>query len=547
MAIAGQVAGAIRAGGAFVEIGGDTKALDNALTRAGRKLRSFALKLAGFGAGATGLGLGILIPIKRAVDEAATYGDTIAKMSQRTGIGQRTLFELGHAADLAGASIGDVEMAIRLMQRAIFDAKNGSAQILEAFEAININPESLAGLDPAEQFETIAEGLRRISDDGTRAAVAMKLFGRSGTSLLPLIKMGAKGIAEARVEAHRLGIVMSDELSAASEEYLDNLERLRKAHLGIKITIFNVLGPGIDALVRGITTVLVRLRVWMDRNRALVQFLAKLGAVLTIVGGAALAIAAIITVLSFIAAPLGIVVALVLALATALGFTGKGLEKFKEQFREFLKTNDLEKAFFLLKAVAGFLLKGFLAKAQAFWISFKMWGLQTIGDLMAWFENALNRLLIKGVGVLEKIGLLSKDKADQIRADLSTPAANPFQDQINAMRGQRLRAQSTAVISFLAARGAGKALIDEVKRFFGNLEPDLTNARNRLGGGGAGGLLTQVPKVEGVTGVIGGMDIREQLGGFSVQREQLNQLRGIKGVLDRIRENTEDNEGAVFT
>lgn len=546
MALGGNIAGAIRAGGAFVEIGGNTGPLDNALTRAGRKLRSFALKVAGFGAGSTALGLGILIPIKRAIEESATLGDQFAKMSRRTGIGVETLSELGHAANLAGSSIANVETSIRLMQRAMFDAKRGSAEIGGAFKTIGLDPVAMEGMPPEQQFEAIAEGIRGIKDSSTRAAVAMKLFGRSGTSLLPLIDMGAEGIREARIEAHRLGITFDTELAAASEETIDNMARLSGSIMGIKNTIAKILGPAFNAFLKQMTTIIVRIRVWMDKNRGLVQFLAKLGVVLTVVGGAALALAAIITVLSLIAAPLGVILALMAALATATGLTSKGWEKLKQVAADFIKNNGLEGAVKSLKEMGKFLLKGFLSKAKEFWIGFKIWGLTVIGDLLAAFENGFNKMMINFINTLEGAGLVSDWQAYHMRTAFNEKAYNPFEDQIESLTGKKNKAKGESKLNFLLAKLAGLGFVGEIKKFFAGLEPDVSNALARMAGSGAGGgIMSQVPAAAGIAGVIGGMDIREQLGGFSIQREQLNELRGIKGELTRIRENTDD-DGGVF-
>ena len=68
---------------------------------------------------------------------------------------------------------------------------------------------------------------RRIMMLGT-AALALEVFGRSGTGLLPMFAQGAAGIERLQAEARRLGLMMSGEDARAAEQFNDTLDALWK-------------------------------------------------------------------------------------------------------------------------------------------------------------------------------------------------------------------------------------------------------------------------------------------------------------------------------
>src|SRR5678810_883649 len=107
----------VKAGGAYVELSIRDKTTQS-LNRAAGKLRAFAGGVKTFSVAAGALssfvtGLGVV----RTVKAFADMGSEIHDMSQRTGLAADNLSELKYAADQTGTSIGEVEKALRFMQK----------------------------------------------------------------------------------------------------------------------------------------------------------------------------------------------------------------------------------------------------------------------------------------------------------------------------------------------------------------------------------------------------------------------------------------------
>lgn len=167
------------------------------------------------------------------VQSTANAGDAIQKMALRTGISTEALSEFKHAAELSGSSIDDVEKSVKRMQKMLFDAEKGLSTSKDALAALNMTFEDLEELSPEEQFNKLSMAIADIESPSKRAALAQEIFGRAGTSLLPMLAQGSKGLAEMRQEAQDLGIVFDQDAADASAKFNDDLDRLKKGVTGV--------------------------------------------------------------------------------------------------------------------------------------------------------------------------------------------------------------------------------------------------------------------------------------------------------------------------
>jgi hypothetical protein len=220
---------------------GDAQSAVNALGQ----VNQGAGRLAGI-AGRAGLavaGLGVAAGVAAAGGLAASVlkftenGDAIDEMASRTGFGTEALSELAHAANLSGGSIEGLEAGVRRMQRTIFDAESGMQSAVDSLDALGVSSEMLQGLSPEEQFNLLTGALAEVEDASTRAALAQELFGRQGTSLLPMLEDGAAGLEAMRAEAHELGIVFSEEDAAAAAQFADVMDKAKARLSGFMFDI----------------------------------------------------------------------------------------------------------------------------------------------------------------------------------------------------------------------------------------------------------------------------------------------------------------------
>lgn len=319
-------AGGIRAGRAFVELFVEDSRLVRGLRTAQQRLAAFAGAVRAIGLQFTALGAGLAAPLVAASTQFAVVGSALADLSQRTGLSAEALSELAFAAELSGASLHDVEAGVRVMQRTLGAAAQGSESATTALTALGLSAGKLAGLNPEQQFSAIAAAVQTIRDPTRRAAAAMQVFGKSGTALLPMIA----DLGVLRAEARRLGVTMSDEQAAAANDLGDAFDRIRAAIRGVSTVIGSALAPLLKAVAQRVLAFLVGLREWILRNQDLIVTTLKLAAVIAGVGVglvafaglakvAALVTGGLATAFSVLATGIGVAGTLLAGLATPIG------------------------------------------------------------------------------------------------------------------------------------------------------------------------------------------------------------------------------------
>ncbi len=309
----------IRAGRAFVELFADDKKLVRGLRAAERKLKAFGNGVRNIGQRMMALGAAVAAPLIAAAKAFASMGDSLAKMSARTGVSVEALSELSFAAEQSGTDVGSLEKSLGRMQRSIYDAGRGLSTATDALADLGLTMADLAGLSPEDQFKLLGARIGGIEDPTRKAAIAMSLFGRSGTALLPMFNQGAAGIEALQQEARALGLTMSGEDARAAEELTDTLNRLWRV---VKMGVFNIgsaLGPMLGEMVAWMTQVAVTAGEWIKANKDLIVTVMKVAAAV-IAGGAALVLLGV--AISGLGTMFGVLSTVVTTTGTLLGMLG---------------------------------------------------------------------------------------------------------------------------------------------------------------------------------------------------------------------------------
>jgi hypothetical protein len=388
---------AVRAGAAYVELYVRDNRLVKGLAAAAQKLKAFGASLMGIGTQMAGLGVALLTPFLGAAKVFADMGSDLVDMSQRTGVTVEALSELGFAAEQSGADMETLEGGLRRMQKLIVEAAGGSAEARQALQRLGLTVADLKALSPDEQFKLIADKLSAIENPTLRAALAMDIFGKSGTRLLPLLSGGAKGIEELQEQARELGLTISTEDAQAAEAFGDAIDTLWKVLKKAVFTIGSALAPSLKDLAEWITRTVKNISDWIGQNKDLVVTIfqiaaavlagglalialgaafsaigAAIGGVVTIISGIGTAIGVIGSVIGALLSPIGLVIAGLTALAAffllATDTGSQALEWLGEQFNALKDT-----ALAAWQGIADALAAGDIAlAAKIVWLTLKM-------------------------------------------------------------------------------------------------------------------------------------------------------------------------------
>ena len=309
----------IRAGQAFVELFADDSRLVRGLKAASKRLKAWGQSVTAAGQRMLSAGTAAVGGLLGASGVFASMGDTLAKASQRTGIGVERLSELAYAAEQSGADLETLEAGVRKMQKALAEAAVGSESARSALAALGLSITQLAGLSPDKQFTLIADRLAKIVDPTERAAAAMELFGRSGTQLLPMIANGAAGIDALAKRARELGLVMATEDAEAAVVFGDLVADLWKT---VKMGVFvigSALAPVLTDFVQRALGVIRSVTDWIKANKAVVVTVFKIAAAVVAGGAALIVLGGILSGLGF---AFGTLASIAAGVGTALSMIG---------------------------------------------------------------------------------------------------------------------------------------------------------------------------------------------------------------------------------
>ena len=278
-------AGSVRMGGVFVEIGADPTKFFAAMNKANKAFASMGRTFSSAGKKMMGLGAGIAGPILVSAKAFADVGSALNDMSKRTGVATESLSVLKFAAEQTGTDMAGVETAVKKMQKAIFSAANGGKEAAKALEMVGLSASDLAGLSADEQMGKIADGLMAIQDPGTRAAVAMQIFGKAGTSILPMLEGGSAGMAAFAAEAKRLGLVMDSETAAKADSLGDAIDALQASMKMAFIQVGAAVAPILTDMAGALAGGAAAVGKLISNNQALVVSALKMGAGIAAAGG----------------------------------------------------------------------------------------------------------------------------------------------------------------------------------------------------------------------------------------------------------------------
>ncbi len=304
---------AIRAGRAFIEMTLNDGQLRKGLQTLEQRMAAVGAAFQKFGSVATAIGGSMLGAFSGAAKVFASTGAAWDDMSKKTGFSAKALSELQYAAEQSGADLGAIERGARGMEKFLFAASRGAAEVTETLDALGLTIEQLQGLAPEQQFEVLSAAVAAVRDPSMRAAYAMKAFGTAGSDLLPLFVEGPEGIAALRAEADRLGVTMGEDDVAAAAKLDDAIATLTSQFKGMFVQIGAAIAGPLTDFVGKFSEILAKTIHWIHENQNLVVLAAEVAAAVAGIGAtmyaAGTAIGGVTTAVNFASAAMGAFVA----------------------------------------------------------------------------------------------------------------------------------------------------------------------------------------------------------------------------------------------
>ena len=161
---------------------------------------------------------------------AASTTDNVDKMSQKIGISRQAYQELDFICSQSGTSVDKLGAGMKSLRGAMANDKN--AEIFNSLGIAITDADGKLRDGEAVMWDTM-KALQGVSNETEKAVLAQKLFGKSGTELMPLLNGESGSIDEMKNKAHELGLVMSDEMIDNGVALTDSLDQVKRAFSAI--------------------------------------------------------------------------------------------------------------------------------------------------------------------------------------------------------------------------------------------------------------------------------------------------------------------------
>jgi hypothetical protein len=240
---------------------------DSALKKANVNFDGFLSKVTNLkgvlGGALAGVGLGLL---KGQVDELASESGELNKAAIKAGVGfeefqaisyttglgvesltglfrklQQNVAAAGGKASEASSDFADIDGGLGK----ILDKKQAS----ETFKQLGINVSEAGGKakSNADLFEEVADRLREVKKPAEQTALAIRIFGRSGSDLIPFLQKSPEAIRAAADEFELFGGI-TEENRKTLAAYGKEQKRLDLISKSLRATIVSTLAPALTFL-----------------------------------------------------------------------------------------------------------------------------------------------------------------------------------------------------------------------------------------------------------------------------------------------------------
>ena len=198
---------------------------------------------------------GVLGLAKSAIDLA----DNMRDLSQRTGVSVQTLGQFKVAAELSGSSIEGVAKGLNFLNKNMVAAATGGKDAAAAFQTIGVSTKDAQGnLRTADQvFLDVADRFATLRDGPEKAALAMRIFGKAGADLIPILNLGSK-------EIQRFGLNITQDFADKADAFNDQLGLAGAQVTNLSIQIGSALLPVINGLLAGLSGAVTQIGKWIE-------------------------------------------------------------------------------------------------------------------------------------------------------------------------------------------------------------------------------------------------------------------------------------------
>ncbi len=224
--------------------------LGNSMQGVQGKVKNLKMAVGGLNTAFKALGAALAVGVvanfaRRTIDAADAFG----KLSTRTGIAANALQGYVNAGKLADVSQKQLEVGLKTFARTSFEASQGIKTYAEAYDLLGVRVRASDGNLKASDvlLGELADKFKELPDGPQKAALAMRIFGKSGADMITLLNGGSEALSEFSYD-------LSDEFAPRAELFNDTVTKIGFKFEELSLQLFDKLLPALQVLTEQFAT-----------------------------------------------------------------------------------------------------------------------------------------------------------------------------------------------------------------------------------------------------------------------------------------------------
>jgi phage-related protein len=190
--------------------------------------------------------------IKGSISETVDLAKSTASLSRVTGLDSKQAQAWSLIAKERGIQSKQLQMGMATLGRNIGGLGGPTAASDKALAKLGLSSAELMALPMNIRMGMIADSFKALPNGVEKAALAQKLFGRSGLQLLPILNQGSQAINKQMDEANKL-VPPLGKSGTAALNLAKKQRELGMASTGLKVAVGSALIPILSTLATAVT------------------------------------------------------------------------------------------------------------------------------------------------------------------------------------------------------------------------------------------------------------------------------------------------------
>lgn len=225
--------------------------LGNSMQGLQGQVKNAGMAVAGLGTAFRALGAALAVgAFTAAIKSGIDLADNLRDLSQSTGVAVDTLGRFKLAAELSGSTLEGVAKGLGFLNRNMVAATTGTDSAARAFDTVGVSITDASGqLRSADEvFLDVADRFAELRDGPEKAALAVKLFGKAGAELIPVLNLGSE-------EIERFGLGIGSNFADQADAFNDSVGLMQAQVTVLSVKVGSALLPVVnlllDAVIKG--------------------------------------------------------------------------------------------------------------------------------------------------------------------------------------------------------------------------------------------------------------------------------------------------------